>query len=73
MKISPPLYELSFLWYQTFLSVTLSGLPKVIFLTVAEGEGGKTWALKVEAEGEAEGSVFSILVLIRCANSDIGF
>ena len=41
-----------------------SGLPKVIFLAVAEGEGkgGKTSALKVEAEGEAEGLVFCILV-----------
>ena len=39
-----------------------SGLPKVIFLAVAEaeGEGGKTSALEVEAEGEAEGLVFCI-------------
>ena len=39
-----------------------SGLPKVIFLAVAEvkGEGGKTSALKVKAEGEAEGLVFCI-------------
>ena len=52
-----------------------SGIPKVIFLAVAEakGEGGKTSALEVEAEGEAEGSVLCILVLIGCANSDIGF
>ena len=37
-----------------------SGLPKVIFLAVAEAEGedGKTSALEVEAEGEAEGLVF---------------
>ncbi len=35
-------------------------LPKVIFLAVAEGEGGKTSALEVEAEGEAEGLVFCI-------------
>ena len=37
-----------------------SGLPKVIFLAVtkAEGEGGKTLALEVEDEGEAEGLVF---------------
>ena len=37
-----------------------SGLPKVIFLAVAEAEseGGKTSALKVEAEGEAKGLVF---------------
>ena len=36
--------------------------PKVIFLAVAEaeGEGGKTSALEVEAEGEAEGLVFCI-------------
>ena len=42
--------------------ITISGLPKVIFLTVAEGEGkgGKTSALEVEAEGEAEGLVFCI-------------
>ena len=42
--------------------VTTSSLPKVIFLAVAEGEGkgGKTSALKVEAEGEAEGLVFCI-------------
>ena len=41
---------------------TASGLPKVIFLAVAEaeGEGGKTSALEVEAEGEAEGLVFCI-------------
>ena len=52
-----------------------SGLPKVIFLAVAEGEGegGKTSALEVEAEGEAEGLIFCILVLIGCANSVIGF
>ena len=37
-----------------------SGLPKVIFLAVAEAEGGKTSALEVEAEGEAEGLVFCI-------------
>ena len=48
------------------LSATLSnmnsGLLKVIFLpkAEAEGEGGKTSALKVEAEGEAEGLVFCI-------------
>ena len=32
---------------------SVSGLPKVIFLAVAEaeGEGGKTSALEVEAEG----------------------
>ena len=41
-----------------------SGLPKVILLAVAEaeGEGGKTSALKVEAEGEAKGLVFCISV-----------
>ena len=41
-----------------------SGLPKVIFLAVAEveGEGGKTSALEVEAEGEAEGLVLCIQV-----------
>ena len=52
-----------------------SGLPKVIFLTVAEaeGEGGKTSALKVEAEGEAEGLVFCIFISIWWAYSDIGF
>ena len=40
----------------------ISGIPKVIFLAVveAEGEGGKTSALEVEAEGEAEGLVFCI-------------
>ena len=39
-----------------------SGLPKVIFLAVAEaeGKGGKTSALEVEAKGEAEGLVFCI-------------
>ena len=39
-----------------------SGLPKVILLAVAEaeGKGGKTSALEVEAEGEAEGLVFCI-------------
>ena len=52
-----------------------SGLPKVIFLAVAEGEdeGGKASALEVEAEGEAEGLIFCISILIGCANSDIGF
>ena len=40
----------------------ISGLPKVIFLAVAEaeGEGGKTSALEVKAKGEAEGLVFCI-------------
>ena len=39
-----------------------SSLPKVIFLAVAENEceGGKTSALEVKAEGEAEGLVFCI-------------
>ena len=39
-----------------------SGLPKVIFLAVAEakGEGGKTLALEVKVEGEAKGLVFCI-------------
>ena len=42
--------------------LTSSGLPKVIFFAVAEakGKGGKTLALEVEAEGEAEGLVFCI-------------
>ena len=46
--------EIVLVWY--------SGLPKVIFLAVAkaEGEGRKTSALEVEAEGEAEGLVFCI-------------
>ena len=63
------------LYYFTLLLFQSSGLLKVIFLAVAEakGEGGKTSALEVEAEGEAEGSVVCILVLIGCANSDIGF
>ena len=39
-----------------------SGLPRVIFFAVveAEGEGGKTSAFEVEAEGEAKGLVFWI-------------
>ena len=39
-----------------------SGLPRVIFLAVAEveDEGGKTSALEVKAKGEAEGLVFCI-------------
>ena len=39
-----------------------SSLPNVIFLAVAEAEveGGKTSALEVEAEDEAEGLVFCI-------------
>ena len=39
-----------------------SGLSKVIFLSVAdaEGKGGKTLALEVEAEGEAKGLVFCV-------------
>ena len=43
-------------------SIAHSGLPKVIFLdeAEAEGEGGKTSALKVKAKGEAEGLVFCI-------------
>ena len=42
--------------------IKTSGLPKVIFMAVAEaeGKGGKTSALEVEAEGEAEGLVFCI-------------
>ena len=61
--------------YEVKWALFNSGLPKVIFLAVAEaeGEGGKTSALEVEAEGEAECSVFCFLVLIGCANSDIGF
>ena len=43
-----------------YVVVLVSGLPKVIFLAVAEGEGGKTSALEVEAEGKAEGLVFCI-------------
>ena len=50
------------LYYFTLLLFQSSGLPKVIFLAVAEakgeGEGGKTSALEVKAEGEAEGLVF---------------
>ena len=40
----------------------ISGLLKVMVLAVADakGEGGKTSALEVEAEGEAEGLVFCI-------------
>ena len=43
-------------------SAGTSGLPKVILFAIAEveGEGGKTSALKVEAEGEAKGLVFCI-------------
>ena len=39
----------------------------MIFLAVAkaEGEGGKTSALKVEAEGEAEGLVFYSVGIFR--------
>ena len=44
--------------------ILASGLSKVIFLAVAEGEGGETSALKVEAEGEAKVLVFCILVLL---------
>ena len=42
--------------------VRTSGLPKVIFLAEAEGEGegGKTSAFEVKAKGEAEGLVFCI-------------
>ena len=45
-----------------YCSLVNSGVPKVIFLAVAEaeGEGGKTLALEVKAEGEAEGLVFCI-------------
>ena len=52
------------LYYFTLLLFQSSGLTKVIFLAVAEakGEGGKTSALEVKAEGEAEGLVFCILV-----------
>ena len=43
-------------------STVNSGLPKVIFLAVAEaeGKGGKTSPLEVEGEGEVEGLVFCI-------------
>ena len=52
-----PYFSLLYFW-----PTSISGLPKVIFLAVAEGEGegGKTSALEVEAEGEAEGLVFCI-------------
>ena len=42
------------------MSLINSGLPKVIFLAIAEaeGKGGKTSALEVEAEGETEGFAF---------------
>ena len=45
-------------------SAVNNGLPKVTFLAVAEaeGEGGKTSALEVKAEGNTEGFVFCILV-----------
>ena len=43
-----------------FFDNIFSGLPKVIFLAEAEGEGGKTSALEVKAEGEVEGLVFCI-------------
>ena len=45
-----------------------SGLPKVIFLAVAEaeGEGGKTLALEVKAEGEAKALVFCSVGIFRC-------
>ena len=44
------------------LESIVSCLPKVIFLAVAKakGEGGKTLALEVKAEGEAKGLVFCI-------------
>ena len=38
------------------------GLPKVTFLAEAEGEGGKTSALEVKAEGEGKGLLFCIYV-----------
>ena len=58
------------LWPNRYTNTILSiyilvyGLPKVIFLTVAEGKGkgGKTLALEVEAEGEGKGLVFCIYV-----------
>ena len=42
--------------------LSISGLSKVTLLAIAEaeGEGGKTSAIKVEAEGEAKGLVFCI-------------
>ena len=49
--------------YALFCQVVVllsSGLPKVIFLAEAKGEGGKTLALEVQAEGEAKGLVFCI-------------
>ena len=45
-----------------YVVVLVSGLPKVIFLAVAEakGKGGKTSAVEVKAEVEAEVLVFCI-------------
>ena len=42
--------------------LSISGVPKVTLLAIAEvkGEGGKTSAIEVEAKGEAEGLVFCI-------------
>ena len=57
-----PLLSLKIVAIHNYRGENCSGLPKVIFLAVAkaEGEGGKTSALEVEAEGEAEGLVFCI-------------
>ena len=57
---------------QSTLWVQLSNEGNFLVVAEAEGKGGKTTALKVKAEGEAEG--FGILYLsIRWAYSDIGF
>ena len=63
-----PSVFLVWLWRASFLVAacrcSCRGLPKVIFLALAEakGKGGKTSALEVEAEGEAEGLVFCFSV-----------
>ena len=55
-------FQKSFVWRVP--PIVNSGLPKVIFLAIAEaeGEGGKTSALEVEAKGEGKGLVFCIYV-----------
>ena len=58
--LSFPDLSCPFLFFLSF-PVLSSGLPKVIFLAIVKGKGGKTSAFKDKAE--AEGLVFCIQVL----------
>jgi len=63
---APQKLKASILLPVTAAMATIRGLPMVIFVAVAEaeGKGGKTSALEVEAEGEAEGEAKGLVFCI---------